>query len=137
MACPTGRDIFMPPSGPCRLVCNIQILKRHEGEPKNAMCATFAPNPFIEYGVVVDSDIDIFDDSSVLRAFATRVKVGEDVFVIRNAKGHPLDLTATEGFLVEKVAIDSTKPLTGYPETIAVPDVDELDLDVYFVGRED
>lgn len=65
------------------------------------------------------------------------MKVGEDVFAISNAKRHPLDLTATEGFPVEKVAIDSTKPLTGYPETIAVPDVDELDLDACFRGGDD
>jgi 2,5-furandicarboxylate decarboxylase 1 len=81
--------------------------------------------------VVVDSDIDLFNDSSIWRTIATRVKVDEDVFHIRDAKGHPLDPTAKKGFLVSKVGIDATKPITGYPETINVPGFAELDLDQY------
>lgn len=132
MACPTVKDVFMPPSGCCRLTCYISIEKRHEGEAKNAVCAAFAADPFIKYGVVVDSDIDIFNDSSIWRAIATRVNVDEDVFMIKNAKGHPLDPTAKKGFLVGKVGIDATKPITGYPETIIVPGFAELNLDHYF-----
>lgn len=132
VACPTVKDVFMPPSGCCRLTCYISIEKRHEGEAKNAVCAAFAADPFIKYVVVVDSDIDIFSDSSIWRAIATRVNVDEDVFYIKDAKGHPLDPTAKKGFLVGKVGIDATKPITGYPETIIVPGFAELDLDDYF-----
>ena len=103
VACPTVKDVYMPPSGCCRLTCYISIEKRHEGEAKNAICGAFAVDPFIRYAVVVDSDVNIFDDSSVWSAIATKVRVDEDVFVIRNAKGHPLDPTARKGFLVEKV----------------------------------
>jgi 2,5-furandicarboxylate decarboxylase 1 len=131
MACPTVKDVFMSPSGCCRLTCYILIEKRHEGEAKNAICAAFAVDPFIKYVVVVDSDIDIFDDTSIWRAIATRVRIEEDVFFIKNAKGHPLDPTAKQGFLVSKVGIDATKPLVDYPETVMVPGVDEIDLDRY------
>jgi 2,5-furandicarboxylate decarboxylase 1 len=132
VACPTVKDVYMPPSGFCRLTCYISIEKRHEGEPKNAACAAFAVDPFIRYAVVVDSDVNIFDDSSIWRAVTGRVRVDEDVFVIRNAKGHPLDPIAKKGFLVDKVGIDATRPLSGYPETVSVPGVDEIDLDQYF-----
>jgi 2,5-furandicarboxylate decarboxylase 1 len=81
---------------------------------------------------VVDSGVNIFDDSSMWNAIATRVRVDEDVFMIRNAKGHPLDPTARKGFLVEKVGIDATKPLSDYPETVRVPGMNEIDLDHYF-----
>jgi 2,5-furandicarboxylate decarboxylase 1 len=131
VACPTVKDVFMPTSGCCRLTCYISIEKRHEGEAKNAVCAAFAADPFIKYVVVVDSDIDIFSDSSIWRAIATRVNVDEDVFYIKDAKGHPLDPTAKRGFLVGKVGIDATKPITGYPETITVPGFAELDLNQY------
>lgn len=131
VACPTVKDVFMPPSGCCRLTCYISIEKRHEGEAKNAICAAFAADPFIKYAVVVDSDIDIFNDSSIWRAIATRVRVDEDIFYIRKAKGHPLDPIAEEGFLVSKVGIDATKPIKGYPETINVPGVSEIDLEKY------
>jgi len=131
VACPTVKDVYMPPSGFCRLTCYISIEKRHEGEAKNAVCAAFAVDPFIRYAVVVDSDVNIFDDSSIWRAVTGRVRVDEDVFVIRNAKGHPLDPIAKKGFLVDKVGIDATRPLSGYPETVSVPGVDEIDLDHY------
>ncbi|MFH1383309.1 MAG: UbiD family decarboxylase [Chloroflexota bacterium] len=131
MACPTVKDVFMPPSGYCRFICYISIEKRHEGEAKNAACAAFAADPFIKYVVVVDSDIDIFDDSSVCRAIAGRVRADEDVFLIKNAKGHPLDPTARDGFLVGKVGIDATKPLKGYPETVTVPGFEDIDLGKY------
>ena len=132
VACPTVKDIYMPPSGCCRLTCYISIEKRHEGEPKNAICAAFAVDPFIRYAVVVDSDMNIFNDSEMWGAIATKVRVDEDVFLIRNAKGHPLDPTARKGILVDKVGIDATQPLSDYPETVRVPGVDEIDLDQYF-----
>ncbi len=135
VACPTVRDVYMPPSGYCRLTCYISIDKRHEGEPKNAICAAFAVDPFIRYVVVVDSDVNIFDDSGIWRAITGRVCVDEDVFVIRNAKGHPLDPTAKKGFLVDKVGIDATKPLSDYPETVSVPGADGIDLDQYFASK--
>ena len=132
MACPTVRDVFMPPSGCCRLTGYIAIEKRHEGEAKNAICAAFAADPFLKYAVVVDADVDLFNDFSILRAIATKVQMDEDVFAIRNAKGHPLDPTARSGFLVGKVGIDATKPLEGYPETIRVPGSEQINLEDYF-----
>jgi 2,5-furandicarboxylate decarboxylase 1 len=132
VACPTVKDIYMPPSGCCRLICYISIEKRHEGEPKNAVCAAFAVDPFIRYAVVVDPDVNLFNDSDVWAAIATRVRVDEDIFLIRNAKGHPLDPTARKGFLVDKIGIDATKPLAEYPETVRVPGAREIDLDQYF-----
>jgi 2,5-furandicarboxylate decarboxylase 1 len=132
MACPTVKDVFMPPSGCCRLTCYIAIEKRHEGEAQNAICAAFAADPFLKYAVVVDSGVDIFNDSSILKEIATKVQMDEDVFAIRNAKGHPLDPTARNIYLVGKVGIDATKPLKGYPETIRVPGSQEIDLGDYF-----
>lgn len=132
MACPTVRDVYMAPSGCCRMSCYIAIEKRHEGEAKNAMCAAFAADPFLKYAVVVDADVDIFNDFNVLRAIVTKVQMDEDVFTIRNAKGHPLDPTARDIFLVGKVGIDATKPLKGYPETIRVPGSENIVLDDYF-----
>ena len=132
MACPTVKDIFMPPSGFCRLICYIAIEKRFEGEAKNAICAAFAADGYVRYVIVVDSDINIFDDSHIWSAIASRVNLEDGVILIKNTKGHPLDPTAKHGYLVHKVGIDATKPLTGYPEAISVPGVDKIDLDLYF-----
>ncbi|CEP66133.1 UbiD decarboxylyase family [Moorella glycerini] len=132
MACPTVQDVFMPPSGCCRLTCYVSIKKRHEGEAKNVIAAVFASDPFIKYVVVVDEDVNIFDDSAVLRAIATRLNPVENAFVIRNAKGHPLDPTSSKGYVVTKVGIDATKPLAGYPEAVSVPGTDQVDLEEIF-----
>lgn len=129
MACPTVKDVFMPPSGCCRLSCYVSIHKRHEGEAKNVVGAVIASDPFIKYVVVVDDDVNIFSDSAVLQAIATRLKPEQNAFMIKNAKGHPLDPTAYNGYVVTKVGIDATKPLEGFPETVKVPGADEVDLD--------
>jgi len=132
MACPTVRDVYMAPSGCCRLSCYIAIEKRHEGEAKNAICAAFAADPFLKYAVVVDAGVDIFNDFNILREIVTKVQMDEDVFAIRNAKGHPLDPTARNGYLVGKVGIDATRPLKGYPETIRVPGSADIKIEDYF-----
>lgn len=128
MACPTVQDVYMPPSGCCRLVCYVAIKKRHEGEAKNVIGAVIASDPFVKYVVVVDDDVNIFDDSSVIKAISTRLKPEMDAFMITNAKGHPLDPTAHNGYVVTKVGIDATKPLTGYPATVQVPGSADVDL---------
>jgi 2,5-furandicarboxylate decarboxylase 1 len=128
MACPTVKDVYMHPSGCCRLTCYVSIKKRHDGEAKNVIAAVIASDPFVKYIVVVDDDVNIFDDSSVLRAIATRLRPEQEVFIIKNAKGHPLDPTAHDGYVVSKVGIDATKPLKGYPDTVEVPNTDKVDL---------
>ncbi|MBQ3664200.1 MAG: UbiD family decarboxylase [Clostridia bacterium] len=128
MACPTVKDVFMPPSGCCRLTCYVSIHKRHEGEAKNAIGAVLASDPFVKYVVVVDDDVNIFNDSAVLLAIATRLKPDQNGFMIKNAKGHPLDPTAYNGYVVTKVGIDATKPLRDFPETVSVPGTDKVNL---------
>ncbi|WP_258359274.1 UbiD family decarboxylase [Moorella sulfitireducens] len=128
IACPTVQEVYMPPSGCCRLICYISIKKRHEGEAKNVIAAAIAADPFIKYVVVVDDDVNIYDDKDVIKAIATRLHPEQDIIIIPGAKGHPLDPTAKNGYIVTKIGIDATKPLTGYPETIKVPGVDQIDL---------
>ncbi|MBI4632533.1 MAG: UbiD family decarboxylase [Deltaproteobacteria bacterium] len=133
-ACPSVQDVYMPPSGCCRFTCYISIRKRHEGEAKNAIAAAIASDAFIKYIVVVDNDINIFNDEAVLQAIATRLHPDEDAFMMRGAKGHPLDPTAKKGYLVTKIGIDATKPLANYPETVRVPGMDQIDLKELGIG---
>lgn len=130
-ACPTVKDVYMPPSGCCRFTCYISIKKRHEGEAKNAIAAAIGADPFIKLCVVVDDDVDIFNDSAVLLALSTRLRPQGNVFVIPNAKTNALDPTCTNELLVTKIGIDATKPLEGWPETVNVPGAKDLDLSQY------
>ncbi len=132
IACPTVEDVYMPPSGTCRFSCYIKIKKRHEGEAKNAICAAFGADPFIKLCIVVDDDVDIFNDSKVLLAINTRLKPKDNLFMIPGAKTNALDPTVENELLVTKIGIDATKPLIGYPNTVSVPGAKDVDLSKYF-----
>ena len=131
-ACPTVIDVYMPPSGTCRFSCYIKIKKRHEGEAKNAICAAFGADPFIKLCIVVDDDVDIFNDSKVLLAMNTRLRPKDNLFMIPGAKTNALDPTVEHELLVTKIGIDATKPLVGFPNTVGVPGSKDVDLSKYF-----
>jgi len=142
-ACPGVKDVYMPLSGVCRYICYIQIKKLLDGEPKAAIFGALAADPFIKYCVVVDEDVDIFDEKSVLHAIATRLIPEENVFIVKNCHGNPLDPTGRIGytratgtlkeldFIVTKIGIDATKPLKGFPEKLRVPGIEKIKLEDY------
>ena len=131
VACPTVKDVYLPPSGLCRFICYVAIHKRREGEGKNAIAAALAAEPGIKYCVAVDDDVDIFDDEQVLMAISTRLRADRDAFMIRRAMGNPVDPVADEDRTVTKVGIDATRPLAGFPEPARVPGAEGLDLSKY------
>jgi 2,5-furandicarboxylate decarboxylase 1 len=133
IACPGVKEVYMPPSGCCRFICIISMKKRLEGEPKNAACAAFAADTFIRYVIVVDEDVNIFDEAEVLKAIALRTRP-DGYFVIPRAKGHPTDPIAEDGYLMTKVAIDATRPLEGYPKEIRVRGADRIKIEDYLPG---
>lgn len=130
-ACPTVKDVYMPPSGCCRFSCYVSIGKKYEGEAKNGLAAVFGADPFVKLAVVVDEDVNIFDDAEVLRSINTRWRPDGNTIKIDNAKTNFLDPTAHNHLLVTKIGIDATKPLEGYPETISVPGWEDLRLEDY------
>ena len=139
MVVPGVRDVYMPISGCSRFICYISMKKNMDTDPREAILAAFTADPFLKYCIVVDPEINIFDDSKVLYAISTRVEPDRDVFLIRGCRGSPIDPTATEGYtkdgpvryVVTKVGIDATKPLAGYPETINVPGAERIVLEEY------
>jgi 2,5-furandicarboxylate decarboxylase 1 len=61
----------MPIHGCCRFTAFVQIAKEYDGEGKLAAIGALASDSFVKMVVVVDKDINIFDDSEVLWAIAT------------------------------------------------------------------
>ncbi len=88
----------------------VSITKQHDGDGKNAILAAFAGHPSLKHVVVVDEDIDIYDDRDVEWAIATRFQADRDLVVVQNARGSSLDPSAEES-LTAKWGIDATKPL--------------------------
>ncbi|WP_461866983.1 UbiD family decarboxylase [Thermococcus sp.] len=88
----------------------VSITKQHDGDGKNAILAAFSGHPSLKHVVVVDEDVNIYDDREVEWAIATRFQADKDLVIIPNARGSSLDPSA-EKSLTAKWGIDATKPL--------------------------
>lgn len=89
---PSLQSVYMPASGGCVFTAYLQIKKRVPGEGKSAGIAAIAAEPNLKMAVVVDDDIDIYDDFMVQWAIATRVQPHRDIMITpANTWGCPLD----------------------------------------------
>ncbi|HJT48406.1 MAG TPA: UbiD family decarboxylase [Nitrososphaeraceae archaeon] len=114
----------------------IQIHKRLEGEPKNALLAAFASHPSLKIAIVVDQDIDPRDARAVEYAVATRCQADRDLIIINNTKGSTLDPSSDQvNLLTTKMGIDATatllKPKDRF-EVATIPGQEEIKLSKYF-----
>src|SRR5258706_6787731 len=119
---PTVKNVCMPVSGNCRFHAYISIAKRGPGQAKNAICAAFASDMLLKHVVIVDDDIDVFDEEQVLWAVSNRFQADKDLVVIANAQGSELGPSAGPGGVNAKMGLDATKPLTGFAPELRVPE---------------
>lgn len=119
---PTVKNVCMPVSGNCRFHAYISIAKRTPGQAKNAICAAFAADMLLKHVVIVDADIDVFDEEQVLWAVSNRFQADKGLVVIPNAQGSELDPSAGPGGVNAKMGLDATKPLAGFPPELRVPE---------------
>jgi UbiD family decarboxylase len=119
---PTVKNVCMPVSGNCRFHAYVSIAKRGPGQAKNAICAAFAADMLLKHVVVVDDDIDVFDEERVLWAVSNRFQADRGLVVIANAQGSELDPSAGPGGVNAKMGLDATKPLADFPPELRVPD---------------
>jgi UbiD family decarboxylase len=108
---PTIKAVHFPISGCCRFHCYISIDKKIDGETKQAALAALAGCDFVKHVVVVDADINIYNEEEVMWAVATRVQADQDVDVIKNVKGNTLDPSQTDDIMTAKMIIDATRPV--------------------------
>jgi len=130
---PGVRAIHLPPSGCGRLICYISIKKEFDNEPRKAAMQAFIEIPTLKLAVVVDEDIDVFNEREVLWAVGTRTHWDKDLEVIRNVMG-------VRGWLGDAVAlIDATKPLKGdFPKRNEVPQdaMERVDVSKYLLASQ-
>jgi anhydromevalonate phosphate decarboxylase len=102
----------------------IQIRKRLEGEPKNAIIAAFASHPSLKMATVVDEDIDPRDPVAVEYAISTRCQANSGLVIIANAKGSSLDPSSDQDNMVTtKVGIDATATLLKSKERFEIANI--------------
>lgn len=112
---PGVMNVHLPLSACCRFNAYVQIKKELEGEGISAVAALPVKHG-VKHIIVVDDDIDIFDDKEVLWAIATRTQWDKDVRIIPGMKGVGLDPSSVAG-ISAKVVIDATRPVP--PATFA------------------
>ena len=117
---PGIKAIHLPPSGCGRVICYISMKKEFQNEPRKAAMQAFVEMPNLKLAIVVDDDIDVFNEREVMWAVGTRTHWDKDLEVIRNVQNF-------RGWLGDAVAlIDATQPpVKDFPER------NEIDLDSF------
>jgi 2,5-furandicarboxylate decarboxylase 1 len=116
-------SVHLPVSGAARLHAYVQIRKANDAEPKTVIATALSSDYRVKHVVVVDEDIDIYDDEQVLWAIATRSQWDKDLMVLPGMMGTRLDPSA-EGVSSAKGGIDATKPLDAhsFPKRLSIPE---------------
>ncbi|MCV7063007.1 UbiD family decarboxylase [Mycolicibacterium vaccae] len=129
---PIINAVHMPYSGCGRLACYISIDKSSEGQAKAVALAALQESWTFQFVVIVDANIDVFNEEDVLWAAMVYTDPDRDIDMIKNI---PTVFTTAMGY--RKVLIDATRPLDrAMPEQNRVPAdaLDRIRLEDYVEG---
>lgn len=101
---PTIRAVRVP----APFTCYVSIEQRISGQAKNAILAVLGADLYMKRVVIVDHDVDIFNDRQVNWAIATRCQPDRDIAVISNTRGSDLDPSTKEDGNTAKWGVDAT-----------------------------
>ncbi len=87
---PSVKAVRVP--GP--FTCYVSIEQRAPGQAKNALLAVLGADLYMKRVVVVDHDVDVFDDRQMTWALATRCQPDRDILIVTQARGSDLDPSA-------------------------------------------
>jgi len=106
---PGVTGVHMPVSGTARLHAYIQVKKATDSDPRTIIATVLSSDYRVKHAIVVDEDVDIYDDEQVLWAVATRSQWDKDLIVIPGMLGTRLDPSGNDT-ATTKGGIDATKP---------------------------
>jgi 2,5-furandicarboxylate decarboxylase 1 len=99
---------------PAPFTCYVSIEQRLPGQAKNAIMAVLGADLYMKRVVVVDHDVNVFDDRQVTWAIATRCQPDRDLTIVTHARGSDLDPSSREDGYTAKWGVDATaKPSLG------------------------
>ena len=107
---PNVTGVHVPLSGTSSFTAYVAIKQSRPGEAKHVIPIVLGVDHYLKLVVVVDDDIDVFDESDVLWAVATRMQADRDLVVIAGSLGAMLDPSADERGITAKLGIDATRP---------------------------
>jgi UbiD family decarboxylase len=107
---PNVRGVHVPLSGTSSFTAYVSIAQSRPGEAKHVIPIVLGVDHYLKLVVVVDDDIDVFDESEVLWAMATRMQADRDLVVVSGSLGALLDPSADDRGVTAKLGIDATRP---------------------------
>jgi len=110
---PGTMAVHMPVSGTARLHAYVQLKKANDVEPKTVIATALSSDYRVKHVIVVDEDVNIFDDEQVLWAVATRSQWHKDLLILPGMMGTRLDPSG-DGISTTKGGIDATKPVDAH-----------------------
>ena len=121
-AIPNVAAVHVPLSGTSSFTAYVAIRQGRPGEAKHVIPIVLGVDHYLKLVIVVDDDIDVFDESDVLWAVATRMQADRDLVVIAGSLGALLDPSADDRGVTAKLGIDATRPF-GQPfaEKLVMP----------------
>lgn len=117
---PNIKNVHAPVSSCGLFHCYISMKKIAEGQAQQAIFTAFSVDHNLKMVVVVDEDVDVFDERQVLWAMATRLQADRGVTIVPQhmGMGCTLDPSTDELSRTSKMGIDATKPLSGFAPTV-------------------
>ncbi len=107
---PNVRGVHVPLSGTSSFTAYVSITQSRPGEAKHVIPIVLGVDHYVKLVIVVDDDIDVFDESEVMWAVATRMQADRDLVVIPGSLGAMLDPSADDQGVTAKLGIDATRP---------------------------
>lgn len=113
---PGIKAVHMPNSGCGRFSCYISLKKEFDNEPRKAALACFTEMPNLKMVVIVDEDVNIYNEQEVQWAVVTRTHWDKDIEVIKKIQ------TFRPWLGDAVVIIDATRPKdVNFPEKNEIP----------------
>ncbi|MFZ5967519.1 MAG: UbiD family decarboxylase [Bacillota bacterium] len=133
------KDVNVTIAGGCRFHAVVSINKKFEGDGKSAIIGALSSSRDLKHVVIVDNDVDIFNQDDVELALATRMQASRDVVVIPGALGSGLDPSHHLNGVTDKMGIDATKPIGEEGKRFSravIPQYEDIDIKKYFPNIE-
>ncbi|MEM2225395.1 MAG: UbiD family decarboxylase [Candidatus Caldarchaeum sp.] len=96
-----------------------------EGLQIRAALSLIGENPYIKYVILVDKDVNVFDEQEVLWALATRSQPHKSITILPLSDGSLLDPSQEQPGLTSRAVIDATRPVHWEEQRVSVPSIPE------------
>lgn len=100
--------------------CYLSMRDPLPGQARQAMLLLFGLDMYLKLVVVVDDDVDVYNEQEVLWALATRFQADRDLFMVEGVSCNLLDPSAREG-VATKLGLDATRPADFLAARMALP----------------